>query len=1781
VDDNLSSGTSATALGDSIGSEVSPREYASLRVHTHGSNPPSVEITPETNTSSGSEQLSSAYLPDRLHTGPFINWDVLGIPPAAPGNPTAWLEEQKLSFSQLFEHIVRGAASKPPKQPKHILPIVNCSCSCCKPTVPANHCRGHLDGFSQYGVPCSDYCGSNATCRSIGGVQLVNTQFKCTCTTTSDPLCEKCSLDRAPPGSAVHFELAHDNLSKHYNRIIQHNRRRLDDIRKWHNHGDAILRKRSYLLIKDCSPVPTSLFTTTDMVQAWDDDEPSGVTFYNFLHIPCGKEFQREIDNGNIEGHLNLRVIIAILSGKYFKRIPLNGKITIGECGAGAHKGDGPGISCIKINLPIINAGPGNLPIFGGRTQVAMFPVEGVDIGVPYALKVLTPVVFSFGGIAFGPLAVSLEVSTTGNIDSLLFTVDGGPFFTSRNGYVYTEAITGPESVVAELGCVQFVPDVVLRGETDANSPVLIFHTIPRLFLQFICSASVVVPYGSFVITQGAIQLTRIEKSRTTISDVPPITIAFMPATVITTIPPIAISSIPEMKTEVTNIPLPVTVTGSIGLADVRIVGVTSTTVPLWTSETRTPPLPDPNRLNSATEDERKEHNAIMHATHGNTEEKGGGTDSWDMQGDEDHAASMPVFYEEPFYPVILDLDSKMVETVIRDFRLNELYSTVIRFAFGVDIPINNQYDTLENDATDMVAGDAAGTLRNTTPMSNGIPRPPKPDKPKTDSPPPAVQDLKDATVNLAAQRISSLDRIVTAIRKRKLNLFTWVMLRRPDREWVIAVAARAWGKGWTVIDLETRAVAIWLRCSSDLERREWITKYMLEDSRIEKVCVEGFGSAISNLSLGWFSSARVLKTEADAHNAEMHAYNGNPVVVKVMADVLALPTLDSYSEDTKTDERFDGQTAALRITLQPSDTNPTDSSIASQSIVRGATQTPNGLVVQRTSFEPLETTMYPRRVSGVSPAFLNSPYRTQWTRFVGIAVLGQPLANTPLWNKLGGELLRDGFQMGRNDTLVPNGFKQWDVLTLGQMAAPNGFDMSQPILKLKLWHKILTWATQSAVFLPTSTDVSKFDPPIRGSTLANGGLNVNVADPMGFGEGLGGATSTYPFEGGAAGTITFHVCLDTVPLEHRANLAVFPRAFVRVLGDTGKEYAVFVGMLIKWPFLWYNVLRSVANGPPPVAFVNHSYTPHALTTYIDGFLDLHILLPRTGSGLNPTTQPAANLSAIRPPRSGSVAATAIPALADINIAFFGGAGPFSVPACEFMYTWHNDITAEDIRVFIMALYRMADVTSFLNMADERVAMCAVRYAPMVTGVSVLCDNGQTQILPDGRSLVAEVGVFPLTVLPDAGFLIPEFDIIAWNHVALGTRTVPAYPPRNPVASPMLTKFQNVYWSTLQARTFAITRHMILATTRLTGQTWDLSLAVGLNHEMRDYVNGFYWGGSLGQGFLPADNGALCATIYKQTHGISLWMDQFGCTVYDYIARPTGSFATIHNGVQGVGALTYNMFVPVFLPDIWIWSSLDKCPQQMAPYPSNYATDGTVGIMTEDLSIVKIGATRSVHTRLKNKDDRLTEFTLPDWNDAELWNLGLWIETAILQLLPINAVYRDGGAVANLPIGRIFSPTIVNPDASTLNTNRRYGTAFDGSRLMYPLVDDDGNNIFYTLTNQDSEVTSNIIVGQSKAFMNVWLLKNTIPPSILKSGMPTSSHSKQRARAAALRAKGKADPPGDMPSLALAATEALVTEVFKPVVNAVGKLAVDAGVMLQGVGGTVQQQGTAAPPVTA
>lgn len=498
-----------------------------------------------------------------------------------------------------------------------------------------------------------------------------------------------------------------------------------------------------------------------------------------------------------------------------------------------------------------------------------------------------------------------------------------------------------------------------------------------------------------------------------------------------------------------------------------------------------------------------------------------------------------------------------------------------------------------------------------------------------------------------------------------------------------------------------------------------------------------GIRVELDKVSPGWWASVKVLETERDAHNRWMHSYNGNPVVVNSMEEIKTLPKLDDYGHDQKTDNRFNGAIAELAVNTTKNGTNPNNATQATRAVMRCRTQNAAGALQDRQDLEPLENYMIPRQVWDAGPLnVVASPYGLSWVHFSAFNVTGLPMEDTPFWLQVGKSELEDNFQLGRTDNISPNGFRSFDVKELGKAAPIYGLEMSTFALKLKLWHTTLMWQPGNTAYLPLSNDLGRFDP--RMVTQPDNQLYpLSVNDGPIATENWGGDANVFPMCEGQTGTLTFHICLDSVPEQHKSTVIVMPRIFASIFpNNPAKAIAIFVACLAPWPFCNYFVRRDVANSVN-ANLANVRCLPFSCAVKVDGILDLHILLPRQGTGAVPGSPADAATRALVRPIYGPNASALYPAGGAIGIAYVAvGAPAFQIDLAQYLYTWALGVSYIDLALFSSQMYRLGDMSAWFNLAEDRVASTCVRYSPMTTNVApVISSATHAQLLPDGRRI--------------------------------------------------------------------------------------------------------------------------------------------------------------------------------------------------------------------------------------------------------------------------------------------------------------------------------------------------------------------------------------------------------------------------------------------------------------
>lgn len=1204
--------------------------------------------------------------------------------------------------------------------------------------------------------------------------------------------------------------------------------------------------------------------------------------------------------------------------------------------------------------------------------------------------------------------------------------------------------------------------------------------------------------------------------------------------------------------------PLPILTTGST-TTDVRLVD-SVVPHPIWTSDLSAQPPATTWAISS------EDRNRAMHALNGNIDSDLPSDYNPDHRVDRSWVggAADVVFDQEVHKHLDVVLDSSNFRNSIK----SDLYYAICNFVFqfGDDNPFDNLANSEEEVYQDLDFEDEPPDLLDISPEEPAN-QPPKP-KPERKTPPVVAKEEKEEEaprtvldpVARRKQREAALERIAYKLKGQGLFLH-WLLTAPVDVNWAAAVAEVRWGDWRSATDPEAKLVRLWYEMKT---RRSRGLTMRLEFAHYADECLPGWSICCeSNTPLKteldakcptWWSDIRVLKVEADAHNAYMHALNGNPVFVNTMGDVLSLPETTSYFEDHKTDNRFDGLAAASLLQTSMPGSNQYNDGLSMSNYLRMRRQLGDGSISQDWYMAPLEATMIPRQIwigAGVGAA----PFRPSWVVYADRPVQGQVLTASNFWAKQGQKDLMDGNQLGRDNIVNTNGYKLVDVNILGMRESANGLDMSMFVLKARLWQQLLCWMTNRYQELPVTNDLTADPAMVTQPGVPQGPYSL-VNHPVpgeSWGMSLAPPTPWFPMNGvvggiGLRGTIAFHICLDSVPVEHRANVVVFPSALTGMFTTRGKALAIFCALMAPWPFFNVAIRRTVDNNLGAGA-VQIACTAFANTVYLSGLTDIHVLIPRGAGGVGPNAQAEANVKAQERPHMGSFL-TDIPVMAnapmDVSFVAAGGVGVQNYHLCAYLASWVPDITLLDIAYFLRGVNQMFDISTWLNMADERVAMSAVRYHAMTSNAApVVSEATFREIAPDGRCVTTLGMAYPLPHPPAPMFSIPSFDIVAWNHMALGTRVCSTCPPSMASMSPRVTKISQVYWATLHARQFAMVWHIYQHFLRIPARVWDEPNFNWPNQEMPAIVNSQYSNRVVNNRFVHSDAGPAMHNIYKNCHNQSLFSDQFGNTVYDYLEPPQAGYVSAHDGQNPPNY--EDEVCPVFFNDLYMCALLNKVPRALSLLPPVGGREGTSGIVIGDMTMLRTGAHFAPACNPSNQIDRLEETDSPDWDQNELWNVKVLMRWAAAQApaVQVFTMDRNGNPIALQPMPWYVAMPLQH-DVNIPVGQEIARTNCGMSSLWWPLVDGTGLRLFYALAQAPMNQFAPVMLARIRGDLETVLLPGTnVPGTLLWSNKPGPGISKQRALIMRVFSQASADPPGDM-SLASAVLEGAVTAIVEP-----------------------------------
>jgi len=979
------------------------------------------------------------------------------------------------------------------------------------------------------------------------------------------------------------------------------------------------------------------------------------------------------------------------------------------------------------------------------------------------------------------------------------------------------------------------------------------------------------------------------------------------------------------------------------------------------------------------------------------------------------------------------------------------------------------------------------------------------------------VANLADARPDVTAKKAAThnfhaaLARLAGKIRQvGEGAVLAWFITATPSKDYASLVCAEVWGADWNSTPsswersfMASRIMAstspLRVRAAGDpvainLRAREAVV-YLAYMPRVAAwMLLPSFHEWFADeFQVSFWDASGVRAVEADSHNSAMHALNGNPHFSPTMDTVRAATPIVEMYEHPMLPERVQPWVTALELSTVDGSINPVDQDIPTTQPLRADYVSAANAITNGQQFEHPEEFSFARQARIGNAAPTNSPLRMPALVFGTMSYASSPLEPTSLAASIEESALRANMNLARADNTTLGGFLANEVAVVSRMKSYYGLSLVAGIMKL-LSLSLITSLAQSRSKLPMGMETQKSDPytVIDPANLPNA-LTYNTS-PV-FGEACGGNASVLPWRAGDTGQLAFHLSLDTVPPGQRPNAIFLPSNLITAAGgNTALAVFLFVSFWADWPtVLWVARIptrdRAGGNGAA------QPYVPHLAVNLIPGETTLDIILPRNAAQINPTAQLAANALAAVQPTFGSLASALYGAGNPLNINFRGG-GYTQYNLAEYCYTWSSDASPTNIAMFLQRLNDLVDISDDIHFAIDNLACTGIMYQPMTTQqtINIPGDVVQGYITTAlGVKPVQTTVDWPQTTIPRPDHTIPSMDIVGWNQVCLGVRTVASRPGTGAALPRFVGAPFGLYWLMLIARTFAVTTNVHRGFLGLTAATWNRAFANTDMISLRELVR-MHYSGTVAGGLIPrpALMSHRIARLHSAIHRFSPAPDFNGNTVYSYIAYPRNpEISTVYDPAGAPMDV-----VPVFLPDVWIHQTARFVPKCFCSFPPPSSEQAPVGLNGPDYSILRAGP-GSYGPFLKHERQRiaLAQTETRDDEDGEIWNARL------VHLLNPLAIVTNLAAVPFVGFpnaGQRVYPQVRPGDYTTPNlTGQGVRTC---STLWIPSTGSGGILLFLTDVYANMLAVSKVQSGQARGAIEMWLINGIVFQMDMVSG---------------------------------------------------------------------------------
>jgi len=833
------------------------------------------------------------------------------------------------------------------------------------------------------------------------------------------------------------------------------------------------------------------------------------------------------------------------------------------------------------------------------------------------------------------------------------------------------------------------------------------------------------------------------------------------------------------------------------------------------------------------------------------------------------------------------------------------------------------------------------------------------------------------------------------------------------------------------------------------------------------------------------------FKTVSDNWNKLMHSMNGNMMKsafchtqteVDERDDTTKIERMGSFSTAIK---YIKGSVLALRLATEPSSTSPTQLNVAANSIFRADIITAGNAVVLDQCIPLPSTSLIPREIRNGAGAALINANIPMFTKTLGpVQFVINPLMSTEVTKIIVQAAINANMNLGRADNTVLNGFNALDMAQLARKAAYYGLCMDQALVKLLLLHEIVSWTypinTQPLTQFGVIDQYTQFDP---NGTITIGYNDINNA----FGENSGGATAVLPFYGGITGTIYFHLTTETVPTNQR-DLAVWIPATI-LLQDANVDVGLALIMFIMaWaPFptgLWSihaDTLDSAGGNPSPQIFI-----PLASAVQVPGQTELHIIMPRRTTAVNPANQPAANNLAILQPITGPVASTAFPVPSTpLNINFV--TGPLAgYNMAELFYTWATQITATQVANMIDRIGFVTGTGPSIERCMDLISM-TTQFFPFLTSAPL---NGRVSFNPNSNIQFAGSSPNCISYEPvaqnwpqngggRADMLINATDPTAWNKVATGLAVCAEGIIDEFILPEFIGNVNNSFWSQMRGMGFATVWNSHYSNIGWSSLTWNSAYLNNQQPEFRRQIRNYY--STVAQTTRAPYNSKMgpflanyFSSLLNARPGYS--GDVKKVTVFDYIAPPTGSY----NVTSDVFGNILETVIPQNLPDVWLQLMAARLPKWQSSFPNPNGPDSLKGYFKELRALAVPGnAIRGGLVDQKYYRSTVDGNETADWTDEMRWNERImYVNVPALpsyfNATPVIGTNAAGDYPTQRPVIQAFFMAQLAGGLQITNT------------MSVPKTDETGNQIFALAPTAQVQGTRTALYRRTQLSVATW-----------------------------------------------------------------------------------------------